>query len=335
MIFSLLFDEELANKNYAKQRTWILKRLERAGQIAGSPVDWLAFLKALSPTERQIWQELLLSHPTIQMKSVKEIEGLDDPELVQNSKDCPIVVALGSNQMERFEFSAEGELPTRREHIELIEISDLPMSEYCRINNRTFPAGTFREQVSQELLIPLIRRSTSLIFVDRYILDSFEGGEIGSSSSSLYWIIEAIGSVRAEVEYAVTLYSSYAESDFLHDELDGLARNVFEGFSSVFPNLRLRLFAAPRSSFNRVVHDRYWRLLYNGETRQMVKFSNSVNAFQHSAGTGFTYDITVNEIDPDPDQSWSNFVEYFRDRESRIENLASIGGVIYDSKKSG
>ena len=335
MIFSLLFDEELANKNYAKQRTWILKRLERAGQIAGSRVDWIEFLKALRPTERQIWKELLLTHPRIQMKSVKEIEGVGEPELLRKSKDCPIVVALGPSQVDRIGVTAEGGLPNRRGQVELIEISDLPLSEFCSIKNRTFFKGTDREQISKKLLIPLIQRSTSLIIVDQYFLNSLEVGEMGTSSSSFYWMIEAIGSVRAEVEYAVTLFTSFEESDFLRDEISAAVRNAFDRISEVFPKMRLRLVVAPRSSFKSLQHDRYWRLLYNGETRQMVQFTNSINAFQIGDGTGLKVPITVHELERNPELSWRDFVENFKDIESRIENLASIGGVIYDSKKSG
>ena len=331
MIFSLLFDEELANENYAKQRAWILKRLERAGQIAGSRVDWIEFYMALRPTERQIWKELLSTHPKIEMKSVKEIEAMDEPELLQKSKDCPIVVALGPSQVDRIGVTAEGGLPNRRGQVELIEISDLPLSEFCSIKTRTFFGGTDREQISEKLLIPLIRRSTSLIIVDQYFLNSLEVGEMGTSSSSFYWMIDSIGSVRAEVEYAVTLFTSFEESDFLRDEISAAVRNAFDRISEVFPKMRLRCVVAPRSSFKNLEHDRYWRLLYNGETRQMVKFSNSINAFQHRDGNGFKYDISINELEPEPGQSWKDFVEYYKNIESRIENLASMGGVIYAS----
>jgi hypothetical protein len=335
MIFSLLFDEELANENYAKQRTWILKRLERAGQIAGIPLDWHKFLKALSPTERQIWQELLLSHPRIQMKSVKEIEGVGEPELLRKSKDCPIVVALGPSQVDRIGVTAEGGLPNRRGQVELIEISDLPLSEFCSIKNRTFFSGTDREQISEKLLKPLIRRSTSLIIVDQYFLNSLEVGEMGTSSSNFYWMIDSIGSVRAEVEYAVTLFTSFEESDFLRDEISAAARNAIDRISEVFPKMRLRLVVAPRSSFKNLQHDRYWRLLYNGETRQMVQFSNSISVFQIGDGTGLKVNLQVNEVERNPEQSWRDFVENFKDIESRIENLAAMGGVIYASKQSG
>jgi hypothetical protein len=335
MIFSLLFDEELANENYAKQRTWILKRLERAGQIAGSRVDWMEFYKALRPTEKQIWKELLSTHPNILMKSVKEIQAMDEPELLQKSKDCPIVVALGRSQADRFGVTEDGGLPSRRDQVEFIEISDLALSEFCSIKSRTFPAGTSREMVSQKLLIPLIRRSTSLIIVDPYILDSLEVGEVGTSTSNFYWMIDSIGSVRAEVEYAITLFTSYEKSDYLRDELVAFVGNVMEGISRVFPKMRLQFVIAPRSSFRSLDHDRYWRLLHNGETRQMVKFSNSINAFQHRDGKGFKYDISINELEPEPGQSWKDFVEYYKVIESRIENLAAMGGVIYASKQSG
>jgi len=40
-------------------------------------------------------------------------------------------------------------------------------------------------------------------------------------------------------------------------------------------------------------------------------------------------------LEPEPGQSWKDFVEYYKDIESRIENLAAMGGVIYASKQSG
>lgn len=334
MIFSLLFDEALADERYVKQRAWILKRLERAGQVAGSRLDWIEFYKSLRPTERQIWKELLLTHPKIQMKSVKEIEALDEPELLQKSKDCPIVVALGPSQADRYGLTTDSGFPSRRDQVEFIEISDLPLSEFCSIKSRTFPAGASRELVSDKLLIPLIRRSTSLIIVDPYIFESLGTGEMGTSSSSFDWMIDSIGSVRSEVEYAITLFTSYEESEYLRGELVTFVSNVLEKISSLFPKMQLRMVVAPRSSFRSLDHDRYWRLLYNGETRQMVKFSNSINAFQYGEGKGFKYDISVNELEPEPGQSWKDFVGYYKGIESRIENLASIGGVIHESKKS-